>query len=186
MSPWSKSIIVMTASNKKPSPIDKTKAKIGSPLKGRLNALSEEEDDDTGKKLSESVRRAWYRENEAESVDSGSETRDVEEEFKEYVRKPSFHLGRTMFGKGRAPSPEPEEVDSDSGDDGKYIAKKATPTSSATKPTREARRGEEFDNLKHLREHSKILEEEYEDVLDETESSMDDRAERCNVEQGKS
>lgn len=172
--PWSKAIVVMMS---KP-PDRTTKTKEVSPSKMKKSASSSRpyspiniQDDDlvTGQKLSESVRRAWY--NDTEKKEGEAEEEVPEEEF--YPRRvPSFHLGRTMFGKAkdRDPSPEPEEIDSDSGDDGKYIAKKATPTSSATKPRR--------DDFADLFCESRIDEggEDDEEILDETESSHDGRA----------
>lgn len=150
------------AAGKKPSPLN-----------------DDDHDALTGQKLSESVRRAWYNDTEKESKSDAAPDAapQVEEEEEFYPRRaPSFRLGRTMFGKckSRDPSPEPAEVDSDSGDDGKYIAKKTTPTSSATKPKRESQRGD-FEDL--FCNPGSTIEEvsEDEEVLDETEASCDDR-----------
>lgn len=175
VSAWSKPIVVQISKAAETIPRNEGQAKASHRRSDSAATTDSAEDVLTGQKLSESVRRAWYKDTEKEGNASFSAEKEVEEEF--YPRSvPSFRLGRTMFGKARDPSPEPEEIDSDSGDDGTYVTKKVTPTSSATKPKKKE------DNLDELftNPNSWIEEEGEEDILDETEASYDGRYEKIN------
>lgn len=175
--PWSKAIVVMMSASGNTHHQCKGEGEATTKQMQRTrhsrgyDPYSEADDDVvTGQKLSESVRRAWY-DAEKEGKISEDTVEDDSSEGKDefYPRRiPSFHLGRTMFGK--APSPEPEEIDSDS-DDANSIPKKVTPTSSATKPARCL--GEIGSEFYDFFSNQRI--EEYdecdEDILDETEAS---------------